>query len=122
MGLRSLIQNATRTAFNAIGDIPVTATYHHTSWGDDFDPATGMREDTGTDESVSIVLMDFMQREDVVDAFEPGDKRGLLRQADLAGGVPDLDDYLVVSGVTWHIIAFSSDPADATWTLHLRRA
>lgn len=122
MGLRSTIQNAVTTAFSAIGDIPVTATYHHTAWGDDFDPATGMREDAGTNETVSVVLMDFNKNERLVDGFEPGDKKAMLRQAALTGSDPDFDDYLTISGIKWHIIGISSDPADATWTLSIRRA
>lgn len=120
MGLRSVIASATKTAFDVLGDIPVSATYHNTVWGT-FDPDTGTKPDLGSDETVEIVLTEF-KRMEMVNEFQSGDRKGIIRQADLTGGIPDYDDYLVISGVTWHIISIASDPADATWTFQLRRA
>ena len=120
MSLKSTISNAVNAAMNALGDIPVTATFTDVAPGT-FDPESGAYSGgSETNHSVSAIFSQYKIERIDGTVIQQGDAKLTLRQADLAI-TPALGDKVSINGVSYSILNISSDPANATWTLQLRR-
>jgi len=124
MGLADVIQKAAKTAFKAIGDVPLTCTY--TSKGTPvYVPATGAYTSTDTDyASLSILFEDYTAQE----ITEAG---GVILNTDQKASIPNLNltptpkitDYITDSNSQkWTVENVKIDPARALYIFQARRS
>jgi hypothetical protein len=126
MGLRDTLTNAAKTAFVATGDIPETAYYYQDTYTSTaYDISTGVVSTTSASPYVvSMIFVQYSQKERESENIEPADMKGLIPQANISA-VPAIDDHLyrVEAGasVRYDVIDREQDPAAALWKLQLRK-
>jgi len=124
MGLSNTIQNAAKTAFKAIGDIPLACTY--TSKGTPvYNTTTGAYTSTDTDyNGLSILFEDYSAREitEAGGAILSTDQRASIPNVNLTP-TPKITDYITDSNSQkWIVEEALIDPAIALWILQCRRS
>ena len=124
MGLAETIQNAAKTAFVAIGNIPLTCTY--TSKGTPiYNATTGAYTSTDTDYTgLSILFEDYSAREitEAGGAILSTDQRASIPNVNLTP-TPKITDYITDSNSQkWTVELALIDPARALWVLQCRRS
>lgn len=122
MGLKDTLKNAAKAAVAATGDIPVTCVY----WSmvsSVYSPSAETIVNKGTkQDAVDFISADFEQKEIDGDKVKREDKKALIPSLNL-NFVPKADDRLVVSLTEqWEVENVDTDPAEALWILHIRRA
>ena len=124
MGLAETVQSAAKTAFVAIGNIPLTCTY--TSKGTPvYNTTTGAYTSTDTDYTgLSILFEDYSAREitDSGGAILSTDQRASIPNVNLTP-TPKITDYITDSNSQkWTVELALIDPARALWVLQCRRS
>jgi len=124
MGLAETIQNAAKTAFAAIGNIPLTCTY--TSVGVSiYDPQTGGYDSDDSDYTgLSILFEDYTAREitEAGGAILSTDQKASIPNVNLTP-TPKITDYITDSNSQkWTVELALIDPARALWVLQCRRS
>lgn len=120
MGLRATIAAAAKSAFGAVGDLPVTMTLTRTA--NTYNATTGAASTSATTYAASAILTSFALKEADGIVVLSEDKKAIIRQSGLAV-TPRVTDTLVnAAGKVHQIISVRQDPAGATWTLHIRAA
>lgn len=121
MGLRDTFKDAALTAFNAVGDVAVSANYHaHASSTYDTSAGTNVAAFT-TVAGVKVIFEVFQLAKIDGTIIQPEDKLALIPVRHLSAITPKLEDKLVVSGVTWAVKNVQADPAEAVYSLQVRR-
>lgn len=128
MGLKATIASAVATAFTALGDIPTSVTYRQPGVTS-YNATTGAYVATPVDTAVTAILVEYTQSEVKAgtvsasgsESILASDRKAIVQAVDLNGVTLSLADRLVISGVLWDVIDFSTDPADATHTFQIRR-
>jgi len=124
MGLKSVVQKAAQTAMKATGDALGVCTYWSMSTsGSGYSPSKDEIVNKGTPWlSISFVEMEFKQEEIDGDKVKKEDKKVLIASLDLST-VPKNGDRLEVSSTEqWKVEGVATDPVQALWILHVRRA
>ena len=124
MGLAETVQSAAKTAFVAIGNIPLTCTY--TSKGTPvYNTTTGAYTSTDTDyNGLSILFEDYSAREitEAGGAILSTDQRASIPNVNLTP-TPKITDYITDSNSQkWIVEEALIDPARALWILQCRRS
>ena len=124
MGLAETVQSAAKTAFVAIGNIPLTCTY--TSKGTPvYNTTTGAYTSTDTDyNGLSILFEDYSAREitEAGGAILSTDQRASIPNVNLTP-TPKITDYITDSNSQkWTVELALIDPARALWVLQCRRS
>ena len=119
MGLRNVITNATKAAFAATGDIPVSCSIERTTGT--YDPAT----DTYTDSSTTTYTFSGLMsgyRQGLVDGtvIQQGDMRVVAEQRELTVE-PENGETVTVDGEDWQVVNHGADGVSVTWWLQLRK-
>ena len=119
MGLDTVFKNAATTIFDVFKDISYTANYVQKR--DD-----GFGTVTETTHEVTAILDSFAERDVQFLSFsrliQPTDTKGMIKGEQLQFELSTKDElYIDDTDETYSIIAFSTDPAKAVWTLLLRR-
>lgn len=120
-GLQEAFQAAAAAAFSAAGNVKETVTLRKkTDASPVYDPVTDIITDPHTDYSVSAIPSGYDSNEvDGVVILDTDEKLKILVSA-LAVS-PAKGDLIFRSSVRWEIIGIHKDPADAVWTLQIRR-
>jgi len=120
--LRAAFKAATVTAFNALADIPESATYR--SMDDDqaaYNPATGTVTEDYTDYTVSFVFTDPKSFETSNSSvIQSSDVWALVPTTNLTP-TPKLIDVIIRADVEWNVIDIRPDPAGALWKILIRK-
>jgi hypothetical protein len=118
MGLRETLAKAAATAFNVAGNVPVSIVVTHYTGAPVRDPVTGAY----TRPSVM-----YTDPQAVRTTFTAEESRANVLSGDLKliGQVSrvqeaDVDDIVTLGARTYVVIAVTKDPADVTYTLHVR--
>lgn len=117
MALDQVFKDAAKTIFEVFSSLIYKATYKVIV--DD-----GFETPTETTTPVDLILDSFAERDVQFLSFsaliQPTDVKGLVRGEQLSGIEVSTSDLVVIGGVVYSIIAFSTDPAKALYTLLLR--
>lgn len=125
MGLADVIQKAAKTAFKAIGNIPLVCTY--TDQGTSvYDPATGtyIYPDAVDYTSLKFLFADYS-------AEEITNSGGVILATDQKSSIPTLNltpepqikDIITDSdSIVWVIETIKKDAARALWTFQIRKS
>jgi hypothetical protein len=114
MGMKSIFQAAAKVAFSVAGDIKKSCTY--TQAQDD-----GINDEEVVSWSIDVLFGEFSREEKRDLKILPGDVKGTVLFSDMEVEPIRGDEVLVISSdVTFSVFDFSSDPAEATYVLHLR--
>lgn len=131
---KALMANVATLAMNAMGDI-VEPTFVLLRETTTHDPLTATNTKTSTSYTIAkVALVRFNLTEIGAPLqgergallanrtpIEASDLKAIFRQSELPTGVaPRVKDSVTIDGVSWEILGFAADPADATWTLQLR--
>ena len=124
MGLANTIQKAAQTAFNAIGDIPLTCVY--TSVGASvYNTTTGAVTSTDINYSgLAILFEDYSDKEimDSAGAILKTDQKASIPNLSLTP-TPKITDFITDSNSKkWTVEEALIDPARALWILQCRRS
>ena len=120
MGLKSVIQNLMPKVMTALGDIPVSATYHATGTIA-YNPTTGVKSETGGVDTVldKIVMADYTVDEVDHKAILVTDKKLMIPYIDLASEPHPIDTITIGSSV-YKVISKRIDPAEGMWIIQVR--
>jgi Rieske Fe-S protein len=125
MALRDTIAMVAAAAFNAVGNIKTDVVY--LSRKSTYTPATGTVTPTDSTINLSGIIIppgpirkSITQNRDesIVNANEV---RIIIKQSDMSGTVPVVDDIIVIDGSNWFINEISWDPAGATYTFKIKK-
>lgn len=121
MGLRSVLANAALTTVRATGDIAVSANYEAFASAS-YNASTDTQTATYTTTAVTVIFTNFSIREIDGQMVKPEDKKALLPSTSLASA-PTANDRITTdaSANVWQVVGIRSDPADALYTLQVRR-
>jgi len=120
MGMKSIFQNAAETIIDAFGDVASTLAYH--SLGTfSYNPSTGVNTETG-DSDISIkAIPDEIKSEEVQDRdIKMTDRKLLVANNDISV-TPKVGDYVTISGDRFNVIDYMTDPAEALYTIYVRK-
>ncbi len=121
MGLRSAIQAAAQAAINATGDVAVSANYLSFTSAT-YNASAGTNVATySTVAGVKIIIDVFTLKEMDGELVRPADKKALIPGQALGSVTPAENDQVVYDSVTWNVKEVMGDPADALWTLLIRK-
>lgn len=125
MGLRDVFQSAAVTARKALGDVPVSVNYAQFA-STTYDASAGT--DVATYSSIhglKAIFDGFSLVQPDGGSVEPEDKMALIAAKELlvsgSAITPAVNDLIHQSGVTWRVQRVKGDPADALWTLLVRK-
>jgi len=117
----NVFHKGAETIFNVFADIAYSATYISVTQKTDFEGETTVESPT----TINLIMDTFSERDTQFLSFsnllQPTDIRGLVRGKQLSGVTMGTEDKVVVDGSTYHVVAYSTDPAGALYTLALRR-
>jgi len=123
VGLRETMSKAAQTAFTAAGDIPVATTYYQRG-STVYDASTGTVSAGVNTYLFSMIFAAFKSNEIDNEHILATDQKGLVPQANFST-IPAVGDYLFIvesgASVRYDVQGFKKDPADALWTLQLRK-
>ena len=119
MGLSATISAGVIKAFETVGDVKKTITYHSVSIGV-FDPTLDTRADTVTDYSVDVIETTIKQAEQDWTPVVRDSKKILIPAANLAV-TPNENDYVTLDGLTWEIIKINGVPGGSLHILFIRQ-
>jgi hypothetical protein len=120
-GLKEAFRNAAAAAFAAADDIKESAVLRSkTNSNPEYDPATDTVSDAYTDYTVNIIPSGYNSREVDGQTILATDEKAKILVADLTVD-PKRNDQLVRDSVVWEVENVHKDPADAVWTLQIRR-
>jgi|SaaInlStandDraft_2_1057019.scaffolds.fasta_scaffold293994_1 hypothetical protein len=118
MGLLETIQDATVTALAAVGNLAQPVTYRSLI-DSTVTPATGVVKSFNTYQTTGVPI-DFTAQELEDNEYERTDQKLLMAARDLTF-TPKKSDEVSVGGDLWRVLETTIDPANALWTLVLRR-
>ncbi|RLA56948.1 MAG: hypothetical protein DRR04_13610 [Gammaproteobacteria bacterium] len=122
MSLRTALQKAAVSAFNALSDIPESATYRSISGSQPaYNPATGSVTESYTDYTVSFVFTKVKEREiNESSVIKSNDMWALIPTMNLTP-TPKIIDSIIRDGAGWNIIDIRTDPTEALWKILVRK-
>lgn len=120
-GLQEAFKNAAAAAFAAAGDTKESVILRSkTNANPTYDPVTDTVSDAYTSYTVDSVPSGYNSHEADGQTVLITDEKIKILVDDLAVD-PKMNDLLVRDSVVWEIINVHKDPANAVWTLQVRR-
>ena len=101
MGLKSLIQSATATAFTVLDDLPVTGSAKYKSTKV-FDVNTQTNNWVYASDTCSIIQYDFTAQEKLIEGVSEHDNKFLIQRSELTQAIENYES-IVVGSQTWDI-------------------
>lgn len=121
-GLKEAFKNAAAAAFAAAGDVKEEVTLRiKASSNPTYNPTTDSITDSYTDYTVNIIPSGYDSREINNQTILDTDEKAKILVDDIANITPKRNDQVVRNSVVWEIVSTHKDPADAVWTLQIRR-
>lgn len=123
MGLKTAINNAVKSGFNAMGSsandgIQTAITYTQVAVGS-YDPTTGQRSTTTTDTTFDCIFYKVRDKEVDGIKIKINDIRLVFPQ-DRIDFDPSADDYITLNSRKFEIIQIREDPTSSVWVLFIR--
>jgi hypothetical protein len=120
-GLQEAFRSAAAAAFSAAGDIKESATFRSkTNMNPVYDPVTDTETQSYTDYSTSMVPSGYDSREiDGINILDTDERVKILVEE--LTPIPKRNDQIIRSSIKWEIINIHKDPANAVWTLQIRK-
>ena len=121
MSLRDSFKAGAKAVVEALGDVAVSSNYLALATTS-YDASAGTPSNSyATSAGVSVVFSVFRLVEVDGELVKPEDKRALIAAKSISGVTPSVNDRIVHDGQTWDVQRVESDPAEALWTLQVRR-
>lgn len=124
--MKTQIKNLMPKVISALGDLASNVEYH-TSGSLQYDTITGSTNEIGKIvTSTRCVVTEFTQEERTNAQLKSNveiqttDKKVLIPSVFLPNITPKISDYLVLNSMTYKVVDFDIDPAEAMWQLHVR--
>src|SRR5919109_5264945 len=99
MGLLTTVRSAAALAFDIIGDLKQSVTYHHQTTTT-YNATTGAVTRGESTQTIQAVVHEFSHREVDGQAIRPTDRRLLILAADLSGA-PTRQDRVLLDSQSW---------------------
>lgn len=116
----NVFHKGAETIFKVFAEIAHSATYVTVAYND-FEGESPVETST----TIEVIMDTFSERDVQFLSFsallQPTDIKGLVRGTQLSGVEMGTNDKVVIDSVDYHVIAYSTDPAGAVYTLALRR-
>jgi hypothetical protein len=120
-GLKEAFKNAAAAAFAAADDVKESVVLRSkASSNPTYNPTTDAVTDSYTDYTVNSIPSGYDTREINNQTILDTDEKVKILVADLSV-TPKRNDLVVRDSVIWEVISVHKDPADAVWTLQIRR-
>ena len=121
MGLKSTFQNAAETIINAFGDIRHTTIAYHSLGTMSYNATLGTMTETGDSDITTTAIFDEVKSEEVQDRdVLMTDQKLLVANNDISV-TPKVGDYVTISGDRYNVVDWLTDPAEALYTLFVRK-
>ena len=120
MGLKEVFQNAAEVCVDAFDDLGNSLAYH--SLGTYAYNATtgGQTESGGTDITITAIYDEIESKELQDRPVKITDRKLLVANNDISV-TPKVGDYVTISSVNWNVVDFMTDPAEALYTIFVRK-
>lgn len=121
MALRDAIKGAAKAAVDAVGDVAVSTNYEAFA-STTYNASAGTNTPVySTTAGVKVVFDEFRLEQIDGQNVKPEDKMALVPAKSISAVTPKTNDRIVENGATWNVQDVRNDPAEALWTLHVRR-
>lgn len=120
MGLRDTITNAVSAAFTAVDDLTQTITYNYPGTVV-YNPTTGLNTTSSTTVSVKAIFVARPYRYGTDSKVENNSPQILIKASDFTSQL-SLNGTFTVSGSRYDIVSWSTDPAQALYTIDVVRS
>ena len=118
--MQSIFQNAAETIIDAFDDLGHSLAYH--SIGTYAYNATtgGQTESGGTDITITAIYDEIKSVEIQDRDIKATDRKLLVANNDISV-TPKVGDYVTISSVQWNLVDYLTDPAEALYTIFIRK-
>lgn len=121
-GLQEAFQKAAAAAFTAAGNVKESVTVRiKSSSNPAYNPSTDSVTDSYTDYTVNALPSGYDTKEIDGRTILNTDEKLMILVEDLPSITPKRNDQIIRDSVTWEIESVHKDPADALWTLQIRK-
>lgn len=117
----NVFHNAANTIFKVFAELAHSATYVSVTNKDDFEGSTPTEVPTTIDVIIETLAERDTQFLSFSNLLQPTDVKGLVKGRQLASTVMGTEDKVLIADVTYHVVAYTTDPAEAVYTLYLRK-
>lgn len=121
MGLREAMQKAAEATVGALGTVGVSTNYQafaSTTYNASAGSAVAAYSTTA---GVTVIFDEFRLEQIDGEHVKPEDKKALIPSRSISGVTPKVNDRVVDGDGTWTVVRVNADPAEALWTLQVRR-
>jgi hypothetical protein len=119
VSLKTAIQNAATAGFNSVKDLQADITYSTRS--ESYSVATGTVTKTTTDVLLKAMFMDFTSQQRIQTGDILAEDYNVVFPAKDVAFTPTVQDTITKDSVDYEIITVDLDPAQALYSLQVRR-
>jgi len=118
---KTLMQTEVQNNFPLFGNIRTAVDYFSVA-SSDYSPSAGEVSESinSTQSSVYVIFTGYKIKDVDGSMIHINDQKAIIPTLDLTAVPSDLD-YLTVGSVRWDVQNVKTDPANATWTLQVRK-
>lgn len=121
MGLKETFQNAAEAIITGFGNVANTSLAYHSLGTYAYNATTGGQTESGGTDITIIAIYDEIESEELQDRpIKMTDRKLLVANNDISV-TPKVSDYVTISSVNWNVIDLATDPAEALYTLFVRK-
>lgn len=121
MTMKAAFQKAAEKAFAAAGDLRTTVTYRSKNSGSaTYTPSTGAVSDSYSSYTIKVILADYTITERDGKTVLSTDRKAIIPVSKLTP-TPKTNDIIVIDDVSWDVVGYKKDPADALYTIQIRK-
>ena len=122
MGLSAVVQQGVESAFNAIGDLVLTGTFHPYGDGGSYDPVTEKRTggDLPAQPNIRVVIT-ALENHEAGEVMPVTEKKLLAPTQDFSNPLPRQGDAFEVTGTMWRVTRVLHPPGSAIVKLAVRQ-
>ena len=121
MGLKEVFQNAAETIINGFGNVANTALAYHSLGTYAYNATTGGQTESGGTDITITAIYDEIQSKEIQDRDIKATDRKLLVANNDISVTPKVGDYVTISSEQWNVLDYLADPAEALYTIFIRK-
>jgi hypothetical protein len=119
--LKSIVSGAVNVAFQVAEQIQLAATFSHYTDAGGYSTASGQADANLTNLSITAIFGTYKANEVDGERILTGDRRIVVKVAELAGNEAQMKDFIVESGVVWNLMHIDKDPTNTVYIFQGRK-
>lgn len=119
--LKSIVSGAVNVAFQVADQIALPATFAHYLSAGNYSTASGQTDPNVTNIAITAIFGTYKANEVDGDKIRTGDKRIVVKVAELAGNEAQMIDTILENGVVWNLTHIDKDPTNTVYIFNGRK-